>query len=116
MKIVSFQVQHRMRPVISGTLMPHFYKDLKDAPSVSEYPKIQGIETSLYFISHTVHEDKLSEDRTSYRNSFEAEYAVGLCKYLIQQGYEPSQITLLVCYAQQLFDVKDLLKRSARCA
>lgn len=34
--------QHRMHPNISSLLVPHIYKDLRDAPSVFQYEKIKG--------------------------------------------------------------------------
>ena len=60
-----------MRPEISQTLMRHFYKDLQDADSVSHYLPIMGMVKSMFFLSHTEQEDKMSEDRTSYMNTFE---------------------------------------------
>ena len=37
--------------------------------------------------------------------------AVALGKYLMQQGYEAEKITILVCYGQQLFAMRDAYKQ-----
>ena len=31
-------------------------------------------------------------------NQHEADFMIGLCRYLLQQGYEPDQITILTAY------------------
>ncbi|CAF3263618.1 unnamed protein product [Rotaria sp. Silwood2] len=41
------------------------------------------------------------DDGRSYRNEFEAKYVIELAEYLIKQGYEPQQITVLVMYLGQ---------------
>lgn len=41
------KLQHRMRPEISALLVPHFYKDLMDHPSVHDYERIKGERYSM---------------------------------------------------------------------
>uniref|UniRef100_T1IT10 RZ-type domain-containing protein n=1 Tax=Strigamia maritima TaxID=126957 RepID=T1IT10_STRMM len=106
----TLQLQHRMRPEISQILKPHIYKILEDHPSVREYPKVKGITTSLFFLNHENAEESVT-DSTTRKNPFEAEFLVALCRYLLQQGYDPSQITILVAYAGQLFELRDLMDR-----
>lgn len=48
-------------------------------------------------------------DSTSRTNAFEAEFAVQLAKYLILQGYEGSQVTILTMYSAQLQHVQNLM-------
>ena len=40
-------------------------------------------------------------DGSSKRNEFEAKYVVALAQYLIKQGYQAEQITILVMYLGQ---------------
>lgn len=43
-KVPYFQLklQHRMRADISRLLVPHIYKELRDHPSVHDYPDVRG--------------------------------------------------------------------------
>lgn len=96
---VTLQIQHRMQPEISKLVRPHIYDTLFDHDSVKCYPEIKGISQNLFFIQH----DNLERagDNLSYSNDHEAEYLAALCKYLLQQGYQPNQITVLVTYMGQ---------------
>ena len=102
---VVLQEQHRMRPEISK-FMRHIYPDLRDHPVVSSYEHVQGIEKNLFFIQHKESESSV-EDTRSKANEFEASYATKLCSYLLLQGYEPSQITILATYAGQVLAIKN---------
>lgn len=48
-------------------------------------------------------------DSLSKSNTFEAKFLVGLCRYLILQGYGPERITILTTYLGQMFAVKKLI-------
>ncbi|TKR64941.1 hypothetical protein L596_025411 [Steinernema carpocapsae] len=100
------QNQHRMRPEIARALMPHFYNDLRDDPSVFQYPNVTGMAKNFLFINHNERE-MLDEDGLSHLNLFEGEYAVRLARYLLQQGHAPSQITILSTYAAQSTFIKN---------
>lgn len=39
-------------------------------------------------------------------NDFEVRYVTQLCRYLMLQGYEASQITILTTYIGQMFLIK----------
>eukprot|EP00057_Strongylocentrotus_purpuratus_P016845 XP_011671319.1 PREDICTED: NFX1-type zinc finger-containing protein 1 [Strongylocentrotus purpuratus] len=41
-----------------------------------------------------------------------AKFLVGLCRYFLQQGYHPAQITILTTYSGQLYAFKRLMKKS----
>lgn len=56
------------------------------------------------------HSESLGEDGLSFMNQHEASFIVGLCKYLIQQGYTPAQVTILTTYNAQLTAITGLLK------
>lgn len=49
-------------------------------------------------------------DSQSHRNDHEAEFVVKLAKYIVQQGYEKSQVTILTTYSGQLFRIKELMR------
>ena len=101
----TLQIQHRMRPEIAELVKGHIYDTLENHKSVEEYPKIKGISNNLFFIQHDKHER--GSDNLSHSNDHEAKYLVALCKYLLQQGYNPSQITILVTYTGQLLVMKN---------
>ncbi|XP_031549984.1 NFX1-type zinc finger-containing protein 1-like [Actinia tenebrosa] len=105
MPCVRLSEQHRMRPEIAS-LMKHIYEDLQDHPSVKEYDNMRGVEHNVFFIDHRHHEDS-SEDSFSHLNEHEAQFLVRLCRYFVQQGYEPSQITILTPYLGQMFMIRD---------
>lgn len=45
---------------------------------------------------------------TSKRNRFEADMVLKLAKYLILQGYKPSDITILATYKGQMYHMKNV--------
>ncbi|XP_052107137.1 NFX1-type zinc finger-containing protein 1-like [Mytilus californianus] len=96
--------QHRMRRKISN-MMKIIYPNLKDHEVVETYDKISGISEDVYFIDHRETESP-EKDLRSHSNKHEAEYLVELCRYLLLQGYLPSQITVLATYSGQLFELK----------
>ncbi|KAJ8042133.1 NFX1-type zinc finger-containing protein 1 [Holothuria leucospilota] len=106
-------LQHRMRPEISQLLKLHekFYPDLEDDESVLYFDNIQGIEKNVYFLDHTYTESSQNDDR-SRSNEFEAEFLTSLCRYFLQQGYRPEQITILTAYTGQLWNFKALMPKS----
>ncbi|XP_033114470.1 NFX1-type zinc finger-containing protein 1-like [Anneissia japonica] len=101
--------QHRMRPEISSLMKNHFYKGLQDAPIVHSYEKVKGVASNMLFIDHD-HKEASVKDTLSKSNVYEAEFLVSLCKYMIQQGYNPSEITILTTYTGQLLHFKKNMK------
>ncbi|GAB6018951.1 NFX1-type zinc finger-containing protein 1 [Chamberlinius hualienensis] len=108
------QLQHRMRPEISSLLVPNIYSDLIDHPIVKLYGNIAGMKTSVYFFDHKNEESKVTDSK-SKSNYFEAELLIGLCDYLIKQGYEPSKITILTGYLGQVALFAGNLPEDVRC-
>ncbi|CAF4369011.1 unnamed protein product [Rotaria sp. Silwood2] len=97
---IRLNIQHRMRPEIAR-LMKHFYADLEDHISVkTNRAPVRGVDSDVFFINHN-HRETPVDDGSSIRNEFEAKYVIGLAEYLIKQGYEPKQITILVMYLGQ---------------
>jgi hypothetical protein len=99
-------VQHRMRPEIRELLVPDIYADLDDHASVKSMPHIRGMKHNLYFIDHEQPED--SDDTSSHSNMYEAKYLTALAQYLLQQGYQQEDITILAPYRGQTRAIKDL--------
>ena len=104
----TLNVQHRMRPEIAA-LMKHIYDDLQNHESVEKYEDIKGMKKNMFFVDHSQLEDPC-EHTHSYVNEHEAKFIVALCRYLLQQGYEARQITLLTTYTGQMFTIRDRLR------
>ncbi|XP_071958633.1 NFX1-type zinc finger-containing protein 1-like [Antedon mediterranea] len=101
--------QHRMRPQISEIMRKHFYSHLLDDESVKEFDNVKGVSRNLFFINHDIQEETV-EDILSKSNAHEAEYCLAFAKYLYQQGYDASSITILTTYTGQVLNLKRLLK------
>ena len=106
------ELQHRMRPEIS-ILMKHIYDDLKDHESVKHFDSIKGVQKNIFLVNHQ-EEELQNEEIMSHSNEHEALFAMALCQYLLQQGYEASQITILTTYKGQLFRMKAIMKKNAK--
>ncbi|KAG5836364.1 hypothetical protein ANANG_G00253830 [Anguilla anguilla] len=105
---VRLNYQHRMRPEIARLLTPHIYSELENHPSVLEYENIKGVATNLFFVEHQYPEEEIQDGR-SHQNRHEALFLVALCRYLLCQDYQPSQITILTTYTGQLHCLRKLL-------
>ncbi|KAJ8358613.1 hypothetical protein SKAU_G00151380, partial [Synaphobranchus kaupii] len=105
---VRLNYQHRMRPEIARLLTPHIYSELENHPSVFEYENIKGLLTNLFFVEHQYPEEEIQDGR-SHQNEHEALFVVALCRYLLCQDYQPSQITILTTYTGQLYCLRKLL-------
>ena len=110
----TLEIQHRMHPEIRKLVHPHIYERLLDHDTVMQYPPILGVGKRLFFISHNCPEDPNDDqDLLSHSNQFEVGYIVGLCHYLLRQGYKPEQITILTMYKGQLLKLKKKMPKSA---
>ena len=107
----TLNIQHRMRPEIAQLVHPHIYEVLHNHESVLKYDHVKGVFRNMFFIDHEYPEE--SEDNLmSHANQHEAEFTVALCKYLLQQGYDGSQITILTPYTGQLLKLKALMPKA----
>ncbi|XP_028173495.1 NFX1-type zinc finger-containing protein 1-like isoform X1 [Ostrinia furnacalis] len=95
-------VQHRMRPEIAALISPHIYPDLANHPSVEAFPHVRGITANMFFYSHNFKEEAV-DDSSSRSNQKEADLTLGVANYLMQQGYEPEDVTILSAYSGQMF-------------
>ncbi|OCT76170.1 NFX1-type zinc finger-containing protein 1 [Xenopus laevis] len=108
---VRLNYQHRMRPEIATLLTPHIYDKLENHESVMNFEKIKGVASNLFFIDHNHFEDHIKEGK-SFQNSQEAAFVKCLCSYLLNQGYNPSQITILTTYSGQLHCLQKLMPKT----
>ncbi|XP_064468067.1 NFX1-type zinc finger-containing protein 1-like [Ornithodoros turicata] len=106
------EVQHRMRPEFTKLLVPHFYEKLENFPSVECYENVRGMDNNIFFVSHKIFEAD-EADTKSHTNDHEASFVVCLAEYLLNQEYDPAQITILTPYSGQMFLLKDLAKNRA---
>ena len=109
--IHTLEVQHRMRPEIASLICPSIYEKLLNDRSVEKYDHVKGVGSDLFFIDHT-NAEKANDDRDrSHSNLHEADFIVALCKYLLKQGYLPSEITVLTMYRGQLLELKNRMSK-----
>ncbi|XP_072949114.1 uncharacterized protein [Epargyreus clarus] len=105
-------VQHRMRPEIAALISPHIYLDLSNHESVERFPNVRGMCNNLFFFTHNYQEEQV-DDNTSKANHKEADMVLRLANYLMQQGYDPSEVTILAAYSGQMFYMRNQRERYA---
>ncbi|XP_057868055.2 uncharacterized protein LOC131075241 isoform X1 [Cryptomeria japonica] len=105
---VALRCQRRMRPSISE-LISDIYPSLKDHDSVQNFENIKGIQNNVFFLDHKAMESETSE-ASSKVNVKEAWLIVEFCLYLLRQGYENSDITILTMYKGQMSEIQKNLK------
>uniref|UniRef100_A0A8C5MB86 NFX1-type zinc finger-containing protein 1 n=1 Tax=Leptobrachium leishanense TaxID=445787 RepID=A0A8C5MB86_9ANUR len=108
---VRLDYQHRMRAEIARLLTPHIYNKLENHESVLKFENIKGVCSNLFFLTHDHPEEHIKEGK-SHQNVHEAAFAKCLCLYFLQQGYPPSQITILTTYSGQLYCIQKMMPRS----
>ncbi|MBN3299873.1 ZNFX1 protein, partial [Amia calva] len=69
---------------------------------------LSGLHSNLFFVEHQFPEQEIQDGR-SHQNPHEACFLVALCRYLMCQDYQPSQITILTTYTGQLHCLRKLL-------
>ena len=110
---VTLQCQHRMRPEISQ-LVRHIYPHLTDDRTVFDFPQVKGVKHNLYFIDHKILEDRNDVEGLSKQNSHEAKFIAKLADYLLKQGYQETEITILTFYEAQKYIIKDALNKISK--
>ena len=109
LSFITLDVQMRMSPDICNLVRNTIYPELKDATNVDNYPKVQGIEKSLFWFNHKFLESEHGKE-TSKENKIEAEFIVKLCVYLVSSGNDAKDITILTVYAAQAQIIKNRLR------
>ncbi len=112
-------VQHRMHPDVSS-LIRHTYPALEDHPSVAHRPPVLGLSAAnrVVFIDHSEPEEGEMKrgwnqrfEHQSKVNMHEVRMAVSVVRFLLQQGYQASQLVLLTPYLGQLMELQRELSK-----
>nr|XP_053646652.1 LOW QUALITY PROTEIN: NFX1-type zinc finger-containing protein 1-like [Cherax quadricarinatus] len=111
----TLEYQHRMRPSISRLLVPSIYPELKDHPSVHNFPHINGVSSDVFFVTHEIPEDKGYSENSSHKHTHEAKFIMGLCQHLLRQGYAPQDVTILTPYTGQFLLLRKLQRDKTSC-
>ena len=105
MECKQLSTQHRMRPNIARLTKRIYENEIFDHESVCSFEDVRGFEKNLFFIDHREPE-KFGQGLHSYSNQHEASFVVSLTKYLFNQDYDKSKITVLTMYSAQLLELK----------
>lgn len=114
----TLHTQHRMRPEISALVRHLTYPNLRDAPKTQNRSPVRGLRDNIVFINHRHLEDgslQIMDCRdlgstSSKQNLFEGRMVLKIVKYLVQQGYDSSQMVVLTPYLVQLHKLQRGLK------
>ncbi|KAI0476575.1 P-loop containing nucleoside triphosphate hydrolase protein [Xylariaceae sp. FL0804] len=101
MPYTMLNMQRRMIPALREVLNP-FYPDLQDHPVVtkeSERPPVPGMDVPSFFFHHTWGEG-IDENFSKY-NELESEFITRFINYLLLNGVQESEITVLTFYRGQ---------------
>lgn len=107
---VMLDVQHRMQPDIARLIVPVVYRDLKNHPSVHNYPPVPSVSHGVFLIDHREPEQR-EPGGSSYFNPHEAHMALRLARFLVDQGVKAEKITVLAAYAAQ---TREMLRHRAK--
>lgn len=113
--LTTLEKQHRMRPEISELVRKLTYPTLRDSDKVESYPALRGVQKNIVFIDHREIEDergeleRKGEGGASKTNTYEAQMVAGIARYLLQQGYSPTQLVVVTPYLGQLHQIQDEL-------
>ena len=94
----SLAVQNRMRPEFAKLLLD-IYPKLSSSDLVETNLAPKCVEKSMFFWNHRGDENV---NRRSYANMQEAESAIKLALFFVNQGYDPQKITILCAYQGQV--------------
>ncbi|XP_076365925.1 NFX1-type zinc finger-containing protein 1-like [Tachypleus tridentatus] len=103
---VTLKIQNRMRPEIADLLLDIYPQLQSNLARVCNNKAPNCIKKSVFFWDHDNPENK----GRSYSNDEEADRCVRLALFLVQQGYNPSQITVLGAYQGQVSLIRKKLQ------
>eukprot|EP01041_Mallomonas_annulata_P000135 gene135-218_t len=110
-------IQHRMRPEISSIVRNTTYSDLEDHVSVFNRDHIKGLESDFLWIDHAYEErndeEKVELGSSSKVNLYEVGMVVEIVRYLLLQGYQPSDLVVLTPYLGQLVQIRSALEKAS---
>ena len=91
-----------MRPEISS-LIKETYPSLQDSPKTRGREHLRGAAHSVVFIDHDEQEQSGGEGETNRKtNTYEVGMVRAMVRYLVQQGYQSTQLVVLTPYLGQL--------------
>ena len=112
MPFATLAKQNRMR-VEFAELLLDIYPDLEsNLQRVSKNTAPNCMEKSMFFWNHTYPEN--NHQGRSYSNDEEAERALKLAMFFIQQGISPGRITILAAYQGQTSLIRRLLRQAEK--
>jgi len=106
----SLTMQNRMRPEFADFLLDIYPGLQSNLARVESNEPANCIGQSVYFWSH----QELEMNERSFTNKFEADCAVRLALFLIDQGYQASQITILSPYLGQVRLIRQMVKAAEK--
>ena len=112
-KVVMLDTQRRMRPEIANLIKTSIYSGLLNGPNVELYPPMRGFVHNVFFLDHNLLEDGsgrgAAAEARSRSNNQEAKLTIRLLRYVLQQGYQKEDVTILTPYLGQLLILRTLL-------
>ena len=104
----SLQMQNRMREEFAELLLDIYPNLQSNIDRVCKNRPPLCAQKSMFFWTHS---DPETGER-SFRNKGEADRAIKLATFFIQQGYEPSQITILAAYHDQVTLLRNFMRKA----
>ena len=111
-KYVSLKYQRRMKKIFADFVRLIYGKTEYIDRIEEKREPISGMSSDMFIVNHK-HLESEKEGMKSKCNEYEAMYLIKLCNYLIKQGYESSQITILTFYVGQVMTILSMLKDSS---
>ena len=106
----SLKYQRRMKPIFADFVrIIYGDKEYIDFDDVNKKEKVKGMDKDMFIITHKELEAE-NDALKSKVNEYEAIYLSNLCRYLLLQGYDHNQITILTFYVGQVLAIKKQLK------
>lgn len=102
---VTLSTQHRMKPEISSYIRDLCYPNLIDDEETKTRKELIGLNHVVQFVKHDFSEDNKLGNQTkskSKSNIREAELIATIVKYIVLQGYQEKDITIITPYLKQV--------------
>ena len=109
MNFVTLEKQRRMRTDFADFIRIIYGNKYKDHESVLNYEDIIGINSNLCFFNHP-NEENLDQNSKTKTNEFEANFICLFTRYLILQGFQQNQISIISMYIGQTLKIRSILK------
>ena len=110
-KYISLKYQRRMKPLFANFVRLIYGQDEYLDKGVEDREQVKGMDSDMFIVTHESQE-KEKDGMKSKCNLYEAKYLVKLCEYLLKQGYQDSQITILTFYVGQVMTILSEIKNS----